>query len=134
MSKRIGGYLLLLFLCGFNNAWIRFPGFAEVVEECKAVEQEGQVDGDEGKMWEALRNITPQDDSKFQPFSTQCASLRGMQQFSVFYQSIPYALLESAHPGKPRSFGTPDMKLFKRGHRVHITSAHAVQWEIIRAT
>lgn len=42
--------LLLLLLCGFNNAWIRFPRFAKVVEESEAGDQKGQVDRDERKM------------------------------------------------------------------------------------
>lgn len=50
-------HLLLLLLRRFDDARVRFPGLAKVVEESETVEQEGQVDGDEREMCGALRNL-----------------------------------------------------------------------------
>lgn len=49
--------LFLLFFCGFDDSWIRFPGFSKIVEKCNAISKEWKMDKEKIEMCLKSRNL-----------------------------------------------------------------------------
>lgn len=50
-------YLFLLFFRGFDDSWIRFPGFSKIVEECNAISEEWKMYKEKTEMCLKSRNL-----------------------------------------------------------------------------
>lgn len=50
-------YLFLLFFRGFDDSWIRFPGFSKIVEKCNAISEEWKMYKEKIEMCLKLRNL-----------------------------------------------------------------------------
>lgn len=50
-------YLFLLFFCGFDDSWIRFPGFSKIVEKCNTISKERKMYKEKIEMCLQSRNL-----------------------------------------------------------------------------
>lgn len=59
-------YLFLLFFCGFDDSWIRFPGFSKIVEKCNAISKEWKMYKEKIEMCFKSRNLKSKTKSPLQ--------------------------------------------------------------------